>query len=544
MLIITMDTMAVTVNKVRTTRSHSSLYREAPRPGAFSVLMTALIAGSLFPCTASALDWRLSPSISAAATATDNANQSANDPQNALILSVTPGFSLSSYGSRRVRAALDYGLTGVVRLGDEDQSNDLNHNLGAHANAELIEDFLFFDANASISQQLISLLGSPSDATTNSSNRATVGSYSLSPYVRKRLGNFANAQARITHSGAIFENDAAASSQANAFSASLDSGSRFNDFSWGLSYSLRQAENSSTDTTSADTTTFETTSATLGYALTRKFRVFGTVGRDSNNFTNASASNGNFYTAGFAWSPTRRTSLQASAGKRFLGNTYALSLLHRRRHTTWDVRYSEAVSDISQQISSASNRTYFECGAGSDRFSTIETPTCLIPVTAAQVAVRAFILRVPVSSLIIGGSPDGGIANGVFIIKSLTGGVNWSKGKLGAGVSVFDTRRTFVLLNNSEDHTRGVSSNVNYRLTPHTSANGSLAFTNTQVPTGLSGVAINRDDNLYTLSLGLSHRFDPKLNGALTFRRQQRESNDPLSSYDENSITASISKRF
>lgn len=506
-------------------------------------MIAALIGVSAHP--ALALDWKFAPSVSAAATATDNANQSATDPQSSLILSVTPGFNLTSKGSRRINASLGYNLTGIVRVGGNDQSNDINHNLNATGKAELIDDFLFIDGNTNVSQQLISLLGSPSDASTNSANRSTVGTYSLSPYIQKRLGTFAVAKARLTHAGAIFQNDVAANSMSDALTASLNSGTRFNDVSWSLDYSLRKANNSATSTVSSNTTTFETASATLGYALTRKFRVFGTVGRDNNDFANAAASNGNFYTAGLGWSPTQRTSLEASAGKRFLGNTYALSLLHRTHNSNWNVRYSEDVNDISQQFLSDNGRSFLVCPAGASVIITSDlTRTgCAGPYPSGFLIQNKRVLRLSDEALIAIGAATSSLAQGVFIIKNLTGGVSWTKGRLGTGLSVFDTRRNFVLVGNLEDHTRGISGNVNYRLSPRTSVSSALSLSNNQVPAGLS-TAGARDDNLYSASVGLTHNFDPKLSGVLTLRRQQRDSNDPASTYDENSITASVSKRF
>lgn len=507
--------------------------------------MVALLVVPLFARPALAQDWKFTPFVSAAATASDNANQSATDPQSSLILSVTPGFNLASEGSRRIKASLGYGLTGIVRVGGNGQSDDINHNLSATGKAELIDDFLFIDGNANISQQLISLLGSPSDASTNSANRATVGTYSLSPYIQKRLGTFAVAQARLTHAGAIFQNNVAANSMSDALTASLKSGTRFNDVSWSLDYSLRKANNSATSTAKSNTTTFETVSGTLGYALTRKFRVFGTAGRDSNDFVNASASNGDFYTAGFGWSPTQRTSLEASAGKRFLGNTYALSLLHRTHNSNWNVRYSEDVSDISQQFLTDNGRLFLVCPAGADAFITSDlTRTgCAGPYTSGLLILNKKVLGLSDEALVAIGAATSSAAQGVFIIKNLTGGVSWTKGKFGTGLSVFDTRRNFILVGNLEDHTRGISGNVNYRLNPHTSVSGTLSLSNNQIPAGLS-TAGARDDNLYSASVGLTHSFDPKLSGVLTLRRQQRDSNDPASIYDENSITASVTKRF
>lgn len=505
--------------------------------------MTALIASSLCQ-SASAVDWNFTPTLNNSATFTDNVRQSASNRESALILSVTPGFTLVSEGSRRVRATVGYGVSGVARFGG-DSSTDVNHNLSAVGKAELVEDFLFLDGTARISQELISLLGSPADANTNSSNRATVGTYSFSPHIQKRLGTFATAQARYTHSGALFGDNAGSNIAANALTASLGSGTRFNDLNWSLNYSLREAEYADNGTTRASSSTFESTSAMLGYALSRKFRVFGTVGRDSNDFINASQSNGDFYTAGFGWSPSRRTSLDVSAGKRFLGNTFALSFLHRSHFSNWNIKYSENVSDISQQFLTAARLPYLMCQRASGEYyltPDLNQPGC--------VGLSTFLIQnkdklgLTDQELVAAGIANSSIARGVYLIKSLTAGAAWSKGRIGAGMNVFDTRRNYLLLTNLEDRTQGISGNANYRLTPQTRVTTTLTYTNNQVPAGFSGLTMDRDDNIYTASIGLDHRFDPKVTGALTLRHQQRDSNDPAASFDENSITASLYMRF
>ncbi len=165
-----MATMAVTANKLPPRR-------RAKLAGTLSVFMAVGIASS-----AQALDWRLEPSVGASATLTDNVNQSPDNKESALILEVSPGFTLQSEGSRRVEATMSYYLSGVARFGGDDD-NDINHNLNATGKAELMEDFLFVDANARVSQDLISLVGSPADAAINDSNRATTASYSISPYI-------------------------------------------------------------------------------------------------------------------------------------------------------------------------------------------------------------------------------------------------------------------------------------------------------------------------------------------------------------------------
>jgi uncharacterized protein (PEP-CTERM system associated) len=530
-----MVTMAVTANKPSLGSAKQALHRRAPLSGAFSVLML-----TLFAQPANAVDWKFTPSVGAFATYTDNANQSATNPHDALILSVTPGFTLSSVGSRRVQATLTYGLSEVARFSN-DNSNDIYHRLSAAGKAELIDDFLFIDGSANVSQQLISLQGSPADATTNPANQTTVGTYTISPYIKKRIDTFANLQARYTASGAIFQDNVAASSASNAFTTSLTSGTRFNDLSWGLNYAIRKADNyNALNATSNANSTFESASGQLGYALSRKFRVFGTMGHEWNDYLSST---------GVSGAPSRLTSIEASVGHRFFGRTFSFSGSHRTRLTRWTAQYSEDVSDISQQYLQQSSRIFWNCGTG----SFIETPdlnppagqtSCQGPYTAGQLALYYSSYGFTLADLTAAGLLNVASANGVYIIKSFTAGVSWDMGRLGIGLSARDTRRLYQLLSNAQDHIQGVTGTVSYRMSPLTTASSSLSLTRTSLDPLLatSGTGAAFDD--LSLSLGLNHRFAEKLNGALTFRHTQRNSDAANSDFQENNITASVNMSF
>lgn len=497
-----------------------------PRSPAFAAGAGFIFMAMAFAMPAHALDWRLERSVGASASMTDNANQSGTDPENALILSVTPSFTLRSLGSRRVQATLQYGLTGVVRSG-EDDSADLYHNLNAMGKAELIEDFLFIDGSARISQELISLLGSPADAEINDSNRATVGTYTISPYIQQRIGTFANAQARYTHSGAIFENDVASDAVSNAFSALLNSGSRFTDLSWGLNYSIREVNNR--DKNVGDST-FERLSASAAYVLNRKFRVFGSVGQEWNDFLSATETDGSSWSVGAGWAPTRRTSLEASVGERFFGSTYSATARHRTRASNWNLSYVEDVSDISQFLGTTGTMYDYQCLVDGEIQIFEDWPFSFPPAPTNCVSFNAkpgllFDLR-----------------NGVFVSKTLRAGVSWGKGKLNYSLSAFDTRRDYQLLDR-EDRSRGVIGAVNYRYAPKTNVIGSVGLTRNEVPAALSGTT-DREDDLLTLSLGINHQFATDLSGALTFRHIQRDSNVADADYEENRLIASVNMRF
>lgn len=506
--------MAVTANKPR--------LRGLAFPAGAGFVFMALA----FAMPAHAIDWRLERSIRASTVLTDNVNQSATNPENALILSVTPDFTLRSEGSHRVQATLQYGLTGVARFGEED-STGAYHRLNAVGKAELLEDFLFIDGSARVSQELISLLGSPADAEINDSNRATVSAYTISPYIQQRIGTFANAQARYTHSGTIFENGVASNAVSNAFSALLNSGSRFSDLSWGLDYSIREVNNRDKG---VGNSTFERLTASLGYILSRKFRVFGSVGQEWNDFLSATKNDGSSWSVGAGWAPTRRTSLEASVGERFFGNTYSAKARHRTRTSNWDLSYVEDVSDISQFMGTAGTLYDYQCLVDGEKQIFEDWPFSFPP---AATNCESFNTK---PGLLFD------LRNGVFVSKTLRAGVSWGKGKLNYSLGAFDTRRDYLVLD-SEDRSRGVIGAVNYRYAPKTNVTGSVGLTRNEVPAALSGT-IDREDDLLTLSLGINHQFATDLSGALTLRHIQRDSNVADVDYEENRLMASVNMRF
>jgi uncharacterized protein (PEP-CTERM system associated) len=510
--------MAVTANKIHPLRGQAGMFRPAPLAGALSVWM-ALLASP-----AAALEWDFTPTVGGSATFTDNVDQSANNAESSFILTATPGFSLQSRGSQRVQAGMFYSLTGVTRTG-EGQDDSLYSSLSAKADAELVDDFLFLDASAGISQQLISLLDSQADASVNDSNRATTGSYSISPYIKQRFGNFADAELRYSATGALFENDAANDIYSNTLSGALNSGNTFNSLFWGMNFSMRDAT-----TRGGEDTRFEHYDGTLGYGITRHLQIFGTLGYDSNEYTSVSGSetSGESWTVGMTWAPNRRTDIEASFGESYFGRTYGLNLNYRNSHTVWTVSYDDGVSDISQQLLNTQPFYVWDCG-GVFVYGD--------PVIPPEPGCTPLGIAPP-------GSVPIGLSNGVFVSKSFRAAAAWSKGRSTLGLSLNDTRREYQQVAGTPgDSSRGVTLNYGYRLQPLTTFNAGFLFTNTQSPASLGSV-IDRDDNFYSIDLGLSHQFGERLSSALVYRHQWRDSNDPTAEYTENNITASANLSF
>jgi|GEM_PF-846637 len=500
----------------------------APLAGAFSVLAALTLVSS-----AHAVDWLFEPRVGAFTTYTDNVNQSSVNEESAFILGASPGFTLRTKGSRRVEATIDYSLTGVVRSAGDDDS-DLFHNLNAAGTAELAEDFFFIDAGARVSQELISVLGSQADAVVNTSNRTTTGSFDISPYIKQRFSTFADLEARYTLYGSLFDEDVATDLLTNQFDVTLDSGTRFNDLNWGLGYTYRDVSARDTNTLS-DSYVYQRADLTLGYALTRKFRLIGSLGQERLDFEvlNENDFDDTVWSAGFSWAPSRRTSIEATAGQRFYGDTYSLLGRYRTRTSAWTASYVEDISDISRTQLTQTNLYLFLCPGAA-------------PTDPAQFVFSQFPVLPAPGCQFLGVQPSliPSIAEGLYVSKTFRAGVNWGVKKVTYSIDASDVRRIYLLQDEAEDRSQNISATVNYRMTPLTSMFGNLGLSWTEDAGTLSGLGFDREDELFSFTLGLNHRFAADLTGALTFRHFQRDSNDPTAEYTENNITASANMSF
>jgi uncharacterized protein (PEP-CTERM system associated) len=481
---------------------------------------------------ACALEWRIEPTLEGSAIYTDNARQSENNPTDALILTATPGVTVYSEGSSQVQATLQYDLTGVTRFyfGDDD-SVDLLHKLNAAGKAELVDDFLFIDGSAFLSQELISLEGALVGAEVDDTNRANVFTYSLSPYVQKRLGTFANAQARYTASGSLYEDvgrPVSSDTIVNAVTAELTNGTRFDDVSWGLNYSIRKAEYDD-----LPDSTFERAVASLGYALTRKFRIFGTAGEEWNEYPTApgNETEGSIWSVGFGWSPSRRTSIEASMGDRYFGNFYSLSARHRTRASDWNVNYAEDLNDQNNFMLTTGTVFDYLCPDPEGGLLLFSDWPSSVPPAPGCIA--------------FGGTPGllFDLRSGVFLSRALRAWMNWGVDKLTYSLVVFDSRRDFQLVN-AEDRTQGATVALAYRLAPYTRATGSLGLNTVYIPAVLSVSGTDRDDDIYTLMVGMEHQFAADLSGTLEYQHQQRDSSIADGDFRENRVTATVNMAF
>lgn len=474
------------------------------------------LALALSAPAAYAADWKMTPRLDLRETYTDNVTLGpSGSAQSDFVTQINPGVSLSGTGGR-LKVNANYSLQNLIYARDSSR-NTLNHQFGGNANAELAKDVLFFDANASIRQQNISLLAPIGiDNTSATGNLTTVSTYSLSPYLVHKFGSFAQADARFTYDEVMNDSGAVSDSKSNGVNLGLHSGSAFNDLSWGANYSKQNITYSS----AADNDT-ESASATLGYRLTQKFRVFATDGWERHSYISASGTpEGSFWSTGFGWAPTGRTSIDASYGRRYFGKTYSFNLSHYTRRTTWSAGYSQDITTVrALQLTPLGTVYYYKCGTK----YVMTADSNYDPANCSPLGSVLFVSQ--------------SLTDEAYISKRFQGSLGISTGKSSVIFTGFNSLRQ-LQSSATQDRQYGASGSWSWRFAPRTTSNFSTNWTRSTFD------ASGRQDDLWFITLGLAHQFQPKLHGSLDLRHTQRKSNEAGGEYREEAATAALGMTF
>lgn len=508
--------------------------RRAAAPAALLALLAAPAARA---------GWEFSPSVDLRETWTDNVTlAAAPNAHSAFITEATPGFALTHAGPRlavHVSGALHYFAMSNQSAAARQRST---RQLAADAHATLIDQLLYVDGTAARSQQAISAFAPQINGNDYAGvNSTAVQSWRISPYLRHHFGASAIGELRYSRDSV----DPGASkngfghSVANTASASLDSGPAWQSFGWGLHYSRQQLQDSRAGESSA-----ENALANARYRLTRSFALTASGGYDKYDYQALGGrSSGRNWSAGFAWNPSLRTSLEASVGKRYFGASHRLAALHRSRHTVWNISWDEAVTSSRQQ---------FLLPATTDTATMLEglfVPAFPDPEQRRQ-AVEAYMRATGVPPTLA--QSINYFSNRYVLQKSLLASVALSGSRSTLLLSAFSMRRTALsnagsdgeLLGSSlptlNDNTRqsGLNAQLNYKVSQRTGAHlGALWSRTTSLTTGVTG-------NNQALRAGMTHQFGQKLDGLLELRHVCGSVGALSGGYRENAVAASLSLRL
>lgn len=502
--------------------------------------ISALAPLALLLSPAAYADWKFSPLLEVRETYTDNLRlQPPGRERSEWITEIAPGFTLRNHG-RRFKFDASYRFRYFAGLNDPDERVDRTQSqLGAILNAELVDNLLYFDGSASVSQQAISAFEPLPGDNAFSNNRSEVRGYRATPSLRHSFGNTAVVQLSYTHDLVDAGHNTVGTSEGDTLAFNLASGSTFDTLGWNVQASRQQV-----DYEFAPETTSTNGSVGVRYALGRTFALTANAGHDEYDYQALGGKNGGrSWSAGFNWAPTSRTRVDASAGKRYYGSSYYLNASHRTRRTAWDLHYSDAVTTTRAQYLLP---------------STVDTAAMLDRLFAATVSDPAQRQRAVEAYMRAAGLPPT-LANNInyfsnryFLQKELRATSALRGVRNTVLLSAFASRR--IALSNVDtdsvllgpdsrtlnDSNRQVGVNLlwNLRLNSRNDMNASASAV--RVESGATGI----DATHKSARVALVHRFDRQLSGTVEARRQAGPAGITGPGYTENAVSASLNMQL
>lgn len=503
-------------------------------------LVAPLAMLGLVLSTPACAEIRFQPAVAVRETYSDNPGLLANNGGDGqFITDLTPTLNMVINGPR-VQLFANLAAHLYSYSGDRPgNTNSSNVQLNTGGKAKLIEDLLYVDGSAGRSRQSISAFGQQGQNGYSNANSDTVTTWRLSPYLVHRFGNIATGQLRYTHDSVESSRNLLGNSKGDSVNLNLNSGPSFSTFGWDLQASHQRVSDGVAGDSESDSAV-----ATLRYRVKSSLSVYANTGYDQYSYQGlGDTTGGKSFAGGFTWTPSQRTSIDASIGRRYFGKTYSLAATVRSRRTIWNATYRDEITTARAQFL---------------RPGSVDTATLLDASFAAafpdpverRQAILAYIAALGLPSSVANNTNY--FSNRLMLQKQFQGSVvlNGTRSSLIASASntkrsalspagVDEALSSDVLVGGLQDDTRQTTFGLalNYRLSARTSA--TLNTTRSHVLSVGTGIAQNQT----ITSLSVNHQFGRKLTGSAELRRNQGTNfySGAGGGYRENAISASLS---
>lgn len=505
------------------------------------MLLTPLAVAALLVSAECRADWKFTPSVGLAETYSSNPGLQPNDQAHGQFITESiPAFSLLHRSKRlKLAASADWHFFAY----QDRNAPNLHHRerrYAGNAEAVLIDDLLSVAASANGSSQALSAFGPQFNNLYSTYNRTDIQTWSISPMLRHRFGNTANLMLQVTRDGVKSNQltSAYGDSYANTGNLSLTSGTSFTTLGWGLQY-MRQSLNSK----QFGSTTSENATASLRYRLGREWTLLATAGYDDYEYVALHDRNfGRSYTAGFSWTPSSRTSIEATYGRRYFGKTGSLAATSRNRYLVSRVTYSDQVTTSRQQFLLPSA---IDTAALLDQLFRSTIPDPLARADAVQAYIKATGLPPSLANDV------NYLSNRYVRDKRLQAAYVITMPHSSLVLSAYKSERTALSAQQSDSELlgnqfaslndnvrqRGFDAAFSYRLSARTNANASVWSTRSRsITTGITSPG-------HALTVGMTRRFDRKTNGSVELRHID-SSLSGGAGYTENALAATLTVQF
>lgn len=472
----------------------------------------AVAGGSVGPQPAAAEEWRLRPVIGVEERYTDNVFSTKTNAESDFITTLTPSFSLSGSGSR-VKADINYDLS-YDNYAQNSDLNGLRHNLLGVTNTDLWKEHATVDARASVSEQAVSRTG-PADSRTQPSNQTRIATYSLTPRLEQRLGDWAAAEALYRHaetkylqtsvgSASTLPND----STTDSAKLGLKSSSEFTRWRWSLF-----GDSSTTQRTSSASLDQSSITGSSDFAINRHLGFLTTLGFEdiSDPTIGDNQYGGMFYSAGLRLQPGPRTMLKAEVGRRYDGVYWSGEAQYEMALTSLRAYHREGIRTQSLNYADQLNAVQRD-----------ENGNLVNPFTGTEAQPNA-----DMSDL----------TSDLFKEKETALSFTHRRQRYIWTFSSNLLTRDYVSRGTQEE-TLGLNLSLNHSFTPKLSGNVAVNYTTTlEAPKGQGS------DTRWRTSASLNYQFNPSLSGNFGFNHQTLDSEDARG-YSENVISIGLRKEF
>ena len=322
--------------------------------------------------------WEFIPRLQLSQIYTDNVGLDIDaEAESDLVTEFAPGFEWR-VNTSRITGNVDYQFQNLIYQ-DNDDSNEIFHQLESDATVELIRQALFVDLQANYYQQLFTpdISFNQRNINTLNNSRSDVTELRASPYWLHRVqGADIDSILRYSAASIDYEENAAnrtnLDSQLQAVQWQLGNFFRraqgLNDnrlnrrssggLEWLLNAQFTEIEFDENAQLLQNTREFRRIDLTLAYPISSDVELLATVGFEDNDFAvddDLDDPTGTLWLAGLTWTPTSRDSITFRAGQRYFGDTYEFSWRHVARKWQISATYDEELlTDIQTNITGVS----------------------------------------------------------------------------------------------------------------------------------------------------------------------------------------------
>jgi uncharacterized protein (PEP-CTERM system associated) len=457
--------------------------------------------------------------------------------QSDLIFTTNPTIGLRGQSGRtNVNVLYSPVIRGYL---NESVPDTLVNNLNGRGTFEAVDNFLFIDANARITQTEISPFGGvANDPALINTNRTEARSIGLAPNIRGRFVDGGQYTVRHALQYTTFSQGAFSESLSNTTTANA-SGAPGRFVLPSVDY-----RHTTNDLAGTRVTTSDFIRARATFQVDGTLQPYVQAGYEDNRFRTSSVS-GATYGAGLQWRPSPRTQFSALVEKRFFGTSYLVNGSHRMGLSSLSLRASRAEQLL----------------PGVAGITTVQTDTRDLLDQALQSRIPDDALRAQEVERLVqqGGLPDttgvpvSALSSRVTLVDTIspsiavtrqrttgTFGLLWSRSKALTESQIAGAPDAFATSNVIER--QGFNLSVSHRMTPIVSLSGTMSYTETYAPTSVAGQPDRRtEQTIYRVSLSRSLTPRTSLSGSV---RYQTFSSNTGPGFEERALIANLTHSF